>query len=104
MANNYHWELNEGALEVMPTKDGLTNVIVAINYQRVGTDQNQRSFTYAGQMVCPSPSSDDFTLYDNITKQQIISWLESNINTSEIDGIIDEELSKQSTIVLPLPF
>ena len=104
MVNNYYWELNEGALEVMLSKDGLTDVIVAVNYQRVGVSEDQRLFTYSGQMVCPSPSSVDFTLYNNITKEQVIGWLEDNLDVSEIDTIIDQELLNTKPVVLLLPF
>lgn len=101
----FYWELQEGALEVSPNIDNLDNVVVAINYKRTGLDQDSGTqFSYIGQAACPHPSSDTFTLYDNLTKNDILGWLDLLVETGEIDNTITDELSKNKTILLPLPF
>lgn len=101
----YNWqELKEGALEILPSLNGRDNVVVAINYERAGTDDKGNQFIYAGQLVCPAPSPIEFTAFEDLKEENIFQWLDALVDTESIDSIIEQELLKTKTVSLPLPW
>lgn len=101
----YNWqELKEGALEIVPSLNGRDNVVVAINYERAGTDDEGNQFVYSGQLVCPAPSPIEFTAFEDLKEENIFQWLNALVDTESIDSIIEQELLKTKTVSLPLPW
>jgi hypothetical protein len=105
MEINFYWVLNEGALIVLPSLDGLTDVVVAINYQRVGSNQDGSIYSVnVGQVGCPTPSSTDFTAYADLTEQQVFSWLDKLVDVPLVDSLIMEQILTPKVVTLPLPW
>lgn len=100
----YNWELKEGALETIPSLNGRDNVVVVINYDRVGTNEQGNSFSLAGQLVCPEPSPIEFIAHEDLAKEDIEQWLDALVDTTDIDEAIEQELLKTKTVSLPLPW
>ena len=58
-------------------------------------------------MILPEPSEENFTPYNNITEEMVISWLESILNIEDLQqGIIDKiELIKNPPLIeIPFPW
>lgn len=100
----YNWELKEGALETMPSLGGKDNVVIAVNYNRVGTNEKGNSFSLAGQLVCPELSPIEFIAHEDLAKENIEQWLDALVDTTEMDIAIEQELLRTKTVSLPLPW
>ena len=99
----YNWYINE--MEVNSSLDGLTNVVKKVKFTYEAVDNEYRDWirnTYS----CPNPSETDFTAYDDLTKEQVISWLENGLNIIDLQNQLQEKINilKTPLISLPLPF
>lgn len=102
------WVIN--SMDTALLEDGLTDVVKTVNwtYQEIDIDNNK---TYTaeiyGTMPCQTPSSTDFTAYADLTKEQVIGWLEAGLNVIELQDVLNMQinyLKNPPTVILPLPF
>jgi hypothetical protein len=104
----YKWIINQ--MDTKPTEDGLTNVVVVVNWTRSAisiVDNKEYYSSVYGTMPCATPSSTDFTAYPDLTYEQVCGWLDAGLPVDEIDANLDvqlENLINPPVIVLPLPF
>lgn len=101
----YTWNINK--MYTKPLLNGLTNVVHTIDWSYIGTDENNNTASIQVPMILPEPSEENFTPYNNITEEMVISWLESILNIEDLQqGIIDKiELIKNPPIIeLPFPW
>jgi hypothetical protein len=87
MTVTFTWDISQ--LECAPTENELTNVIKTIHWRYKGQDAEGFAAESYGSIGLKEPDPIAFTKYEDITKETVISWLESNLNVIE-DG---EELS-----------
>ncbi len=98
------------SMETKPQEDSLTDVVVVVNWRRSATtivDEKEYYTDVYGAMACQTPSATDFTAYPDLTYEQVCSWLESGLPTSEIDANLDvqlENLINPPVVTLPLPW
>jgi len=110
MANTYSWILPDGCLNTAPSQDGLTNVVVSVNWRRKVTtivDEKEYSVENYGQMGCSQPSPEDFTSYPDLTQAQIEGWLNEGLDVAAIDAGLDSQLQniiKPPVVVYPNPW
>ena len=99
----YNWYIIE--MEVSPSLDGLTNVVKKINFTYEAIDGEYRTWI-RDNYLCPNPSGTDFIAYDNLTKEEVVSWLENGLNIIDLQKQLQEKIDmlKISLITLPLPF
>jgi hypothetical protein len=101
----YTWRINK--IHVKPLLNGLTNVIHTVDWDYIGIDENDNTASIRMPMVLPEPLEENFTPYNNITEEMVISWLESISNIEELQqDIIDKiEIIKNPPIIeLPFPW
>jgi hypothetical protein len=60
------------------------NLISKINYQYIGTDEDNLNITYNSYIDLPKPTSANYKNYDELTEADLISWLESLISSDAI--------------------
>jgi len=87
MTVTFTWDISQ--LECAPTENELINVIKTIHWRYKGQDTDGLTAESYGSIGLKEPDPITFTKYEDITKELVISWLESNLNVIE-DG---EELS-----------
>jgi hypothetical protein len=98
MANTYDWRINQ--LDVRPLEDGLTDVIYNIHYSFIGTSETLNDngepleVDIIGTQTIGSPNADDFTDFENLTKDVVVEWLESTIDLDELKASADKQLDK----------
>jgi len=86
-----------------PLFNGLTNVIKSVNcfYTAVqGTLTSSLPFL----AELPPPASDEFTPYEQLTNQEVITWVEANSNLSFFQQILNQRLNELKTptvVVVP---
>ena len=106
----YNWLLPNGCLETAPSLDGLTDVVVKVNWRRSATtivnDKEYYTDIY-GQLSCETPSATDFTAYPDLTQAQVESWLDAAYNVEEFDATLAAQLElliNPPVVVLPNPW
>jgi hypothetical protein len=87
MTVTFTWTISQ--LECAPTENELINVIKTIHWRYRAQDAEGLTAESYGSIGLGEPDPITFTKYEDITKELVISWLESNLNVIE-DG---EELS-----------
>lgn len=94
MANSYSYKIHQ--LDAKINQDGKSNVIYHIhyNYSGVNDDDNSKQYSINNIVHLDTPG-DDFIEYDNITKEQVVQWIESKINVEDFKNAIDKEIEKQ---------
>jgi len=102
----YTWEIT--AMEVILNQDGLSKVVSNIDWRLIATvdGQKYRAEKWAKQYVS-APDADTFTAYDELTKEQVISWLESVLDIPQLKENLEEQINLQAnpvTAILPPPF
>jgi hypothetical protein len=105
MANTYSWVID--SMEVIPSVDGLTNVVSIINWSYNGVSSIGTNGKISSTSVVPLPSSENFTPYDELTQDTVISWLESVLNISNLQSRIDTQINlieNPPTVNIPLPW
>ena len=90
-------------------EDGNTyeNLISKIDYQYVGTDEDNVTLSYNSSIDLPKPTSTNYKNYNELTEADIISWLESLIPESEItlmQSVIKNNIDDIKTKATSLPW
>lgn len=101
---NYTWTIS--SMETAPSEDGLTDVVKTIHWRYKGVDGDYQAEVYSS-FACPSPSSTDFTAYEDLTEADVIGWLEAGIDVDAMKENIDsqiENLKNPPIVSLPLPW
>jgi len=96
---NFTFEIKE--LVCNESVDGLTNVIVTVNYNAV-----KDGVSIPGSMGLSAPHESAFIPYEDVTEEMVLGWLTNSLNLDEIEFALDCEIAyKQEVIVSkPLPW
>lgn len=100
----YKWVIS--AMDTAPSEDGLTDVVKAVHWRYQAQDDQYLADIY-GSMACATPSETDFTAYSDLTKDQVISWLEAGLDVEALQKNLDGQIEYQKNppiVNLPLPF
>ena len=76
MANTYAWIISQ--MNCYPSVDNLNDVIFCIHWRRSATTIVNEKEYYTdiyGAFTCEQPNPQDFTPYNDITYDQVCSWL-----------------------------
>jgi hypothetical protein len=102
MAYTYEWKIKQ--LTVAPSSDGLTEVIKRVEWDYHCSDGNDSSF-YFGYTDLPAPDSTEFISYEDLTKEDLISWIKSHVNEDEVKVVVSTQLenSKKPVVETRIP-
>lgn len=99
----YTWSISK--LDCAPAENGLTDIVKVIHWGLSGIDENGVSASMSNSYPLPSPSPEAFTDYSTLTKETVISWLESNLDVGYIKSKLSNEITSQyNPPITPLPF
>jgi hypothetical protein len=104
----YQWVISK--MEAKPQEGFLTDVVVIVQWRRIAitiVDNKEYFAETVGEYSCPTPSGEDFTPYEDLTRDQVIGWLEAGLDMEAIDRNLIAQLDQQINppiIVLPLPW
>lgn len=83
------------ALDVKLSEGEMKNVVYNIHWRRSLTDGELSAESYG---TCPvgEPTPEAFVSYEDLTKEEVESWLEANLDVEAIDNslVADIELQK----------
>lgn len=105
---NYNWIILQ--LDTAPQDGDLQDVVKVVHWRYTGsTEVNDETFATEIYQAysCPQPSETDFTAYPDLTKEQVVSWLEDAYDVASLKAQIDaqlETLINPPIVHLPLPW
>lgn len=103
----YNWIFNEQSFECVKSLDGLENVIQCIHWKYEVSDE-----TISGSVIgCngfQAPTSEDFIPFEQLTKDEVISWLEEANDMEQLNLAVEHEYNQiknaSNKETLPPPF
>lgn len=95
-------------LDAYPQKDGFNDVVFVV-FWRVTASDGKHNATVAGSQMIELDPDGEFTPYDKLTKDQVLSWVKSSMGQGkivEIESYLDKQIANQiippvSTPALP---
>ena len=89
--NTYNWTIS--ALDCKANnEDNLQDVIYNIHWRYNATNENGISAESYGSQGVGTPDLESFTPYSQITKEQVIEWLEASIDISALKSQLDNQI------------
>ena len=86
MAATFTWTFS--SLDIASTEDGLTDVIKTIHWRYKCSEDTYTSEFY-GALALESPDPLYYIQYNDITKEDLVAWLENKLNMSEMhEGLL----------------
>ena len=105
MAITYQWEIMN--LHLTQESGSLNNIVNAISWVYRGINENHIEGFVTGKQELTSPNTEDFIPYNELTQNNIISWLENNIDINPLKSSIESQIQNNvnySEYQLPLPW
>jgi hypothetical protein len=104
MAVVYFWKIN--ALVCYPEVAGKEDVVFNIAWERVGENGQIGPVSVAGETAITFDPDAPFTPYADLTKSQVIGWIESVLGQetlAELDAEVDQKLERAAapSVVAP---
>lgn len=96
MSKEYRWGVQD--LKIAKSADGLTNVIKKVYYRRSlkqivdGIEHNVHHF---GEFKLAPANPTSFTEYQNLTQEQIFTWLDAILPVDFINSRLDDYMAKK---------
>lgn len=92
MANTYSWTIN--ALDAKISEGGQSNVVYTVHWSYTATDDSKDPVT-ASSIGTHSVSydGDNFIAYDDLTKANVVSWLESGLDIESMKSGLDTQIN-----------
>jgi hypothetical protein len=101
----FNWNISQ--MDAVPSKDGLTDVVVVAHWQCTGTSGEYSANVY-GTCSFTLNTSEGFTPYDQLTKDQVLGWIwTSGVDKDATQANLDTQIANlinPPIIVLPLPW
>lgn len=89
MANTYTWKIN--AVDCYTSKDGLENVAYNVHWTFIATD-GEHTASSIGVNSIGSPNPDNFTPFDQLTEEQVVSWITASMDVEQMQANLDKQI------------
>lgn len=80
-------------LECKTLENGLTNIVFKIHWTyKLSTIVNEQEYSSSKSLVTElsSPDPNNFTLYESLTKEQVIGWIEREVGVTSMESLYNE--------------
>lgn len=104
----FNWTIS--AMDCIVELEGLTDVVKTVHWrysakETVGEKEYFAESYGAQEVGVPTPA--DFTNYNSLTKEQVVSWLEAKLDVVSLKENLEKQVNLQITpldVTLPPPF
>lgn len=79
--------------------DGLTNVIVTVNYNAV-----KDGVLIPGSLGLSAPHESAFIPFKDVTEEMVLGWLNESLDLEQIDSALDSEIAYKQEVIESKPF
>ena len=94
--NTYTWHID--SLEVAALENGLTDVIKTASYWVEAVSNDGKRAQHHARVSLPTPSSENFTEYSNVTKENVLTWIRNTfIDGHNVEEILDKKIEEIRT-------
>lgn len=90
---NFKWTII--GLDCEVSKNGLTNVVKTVHWNLSGVNENNISAEVYGAEILDEPNIENFKDFDNLEKQDIIDWLNANMDVA----VLEENIAQQIILI-----
>lgn len=93
-------------MECIKNEGDLQDVVITIHWRYQATKDEVTTDTY-GAVSIPLPTGEDFTPYEELTKEQVVGWLEATLDVPAMEESLDKQLDliiNPINVTLPPPF
>ncbi len=92
MANTYTWKINQ--LDAKIHEDDLNNVIYNIHWSLIAQNDADEPIVVSniGTLNVTYNPDNPFIEYDNLTKEDVVGWLESGLNVESLKQNLDNQI------------
>ena len=104
METNYKWNIS--AMDCKIKEGTLENIVNFVHWRLNAFNDIYNIETY-GIANMPEPSSTNFTPYEDLTKEQVVQWLNNVLDVEKIKINLNKNLFLQEypiEVSFPLPF
>lgn len=101
---NYNWIIS--AMECVKKEGDLNDIVITIHWRYAATKDEVSTDTY-GATAIPLPTGEDFTPYEELTKEQVVGWLEATLDVEEMQQNLESQLDlliNPTNVTLQPPF
>jgi hypothetical protein len=82
-------------LEIAPVLGDLQNVVTRVRYNYVGVDENGNEGTFNGATPMPAPNAEGYKPFEELTAEDIVSWLETTADKVHMQERITKQIEAQ---------
>ena len=101
---NYNWIIS--AMECVKKEGDLNDVVITIHWRYAATKDEVLTDMY-GATSMPLPTGEEFTAYEDLTKEQVCGWLESTLDVEQMQESLEKQLDliiNPVNVTSPPPF
>jgi hypothetical protein len=100
----FNWIIS--AMECIKNEGDLQDVVITIHWRYQATKDEVSADTY-GAVSMPLPTGENFTPYEELTKEQVCGWLEATLDVEQMQENLEKQLDlliNPTNVTLPPPF
>lgn len=101
---NYNWIIS--AMECIKKDGDLNDVVITIHWRYAATKDEVSTDMY-GATSMPLPTGEEFTPYEDLTKEQVCGWLEATLDVEAMQESLEKQLDliiNPTNVTLSPPF
>lgn len=87
--NTYTWKIN--AVDCYTSKDGLEKVAYNVHWSFFATD-GENNASMIGVQSVGEPNPDNFTPFDQLTEEQVVSWITASMDVEQMQLNLDKQI------------
>ena len=91
MTITYTWTIE--SLETAPQENNLQDVVKTVHWRYQATDGTFTVDRYGSEPM-DNPVPENFVQFNNLTKNMVVSWLESKLNVEEMNTSFQNQINK----------
>lgn len=87
----YKWTFP--SFECILDENGLEKIVTMVHWRYSGTDEDEISFEAYGSITVGEPNPDAFTPYPDLSEEQVIGWMEDNMDVEQLQSDIANQIN-----------
>ena len=87
--NDYTWRIN--AVDCYTSKDGLEKVAYNVHWSYFATN-GEHTASMIGVQSIGEPNPDNFVAFEDLTEDDVISWIESAMDVEQMQANLDKQI------------
>ena len=97
----YTWDILSLTKRDYPNLD-LKDVVVSVQWKRIGTDEAGRTYEYLCESPVPPPADPtNFKDLDDVTEEEVVAWVEADLDPDALRGMDEFIAQKLAGASLP---